>query len=80
MADKTLDDLNWRRDFCQFCVKLIDEEVPKADPHRAPAMDLYKEQLASIDAHITKMTGTPPPITVGLKTAAMFPKSELKKE
>ena len=80
MADRTLDELNWRRNFCQFCIKLIDTETPKTDPRRAPAMDLYKEQLADIDAQITKLTGTPPPITVGLKTAVMFPKSELKKE
>ena len=47
------------------------------DPRKADAMNNYKAQLASIDAQITELTGTPPPVVVGLKTAKLFGKSEL---
>lgn len=69
---KTLKELTWRRNFCKMCISILDEEVPKSDERRAPAMELYKEQLASIDAQITELTGKPPAITVGLKTAVLF--------
>ena len=72
MVDRTLEELNWRRAFCKMCITILDREVPKSDERRTPAMELYKEQLASIDAQITKITGTPPAITVGLKTAVLF--------
>ena len=72
---RDLKDLEWRREFAQMVIKVIDE-MPD-DPRKPEAMIHYKGQLAQIDAEITEITGTPPPIVVGLKTATLFGKSKL---
>ena len=84
MTDKKINDLYMRRSLCQLAVKTLDNLTDKeleagqySDEDRKSAMDEYKSQLAEIDAKITKITGTPPPIVVGLKTAVLFPKAGL---
>jgi len=72
---RDLEDLQWRRKFAQMIIKVIDEMDD--DPRKPEAMEHYKGQLAQIDAEITEVTGKPPPIVVGLKTATLFGKSEL---
>ena len=76
MADGKLAELKMRRTICQACIKTLDQV--EDDPRKPEAMENYKAQLASIDAQITELTGTPPPVVVGLKTASLFGKSELK--
>ena len=73
----TLNELNVRRLVCQSIIKTIDQI--ENDPRKPEAMEHYKAQLASIDAQITEITGTPPPVVVGLKTATLFGKSEINK-
>ena len=68
--DSKLSELNMRRTICQACIKVLDRS--EDDPRKPDAMANYKAQLASIDAQITEITGTPPPIVVGLKTAKLF--------
>ncbi len=80
--DKTVEvghDLNGlriRRSLCQLCVKTIDN-MPEGTEGKESAVEEYKRQLAVIDAKIAEITGTPPPVVVGLKTARLFGKSEL---
>jgi len=74
---RTVEELNWRRKFCKMCISIIDQV--EDDPRKPEAMKHYKAQLAEIDAQITELTGTPPPVVVGLKTAVLFGKSELSK-
>ena len=76
MTDKTLMELNMRRTVCQTCIKVLDQA--EDDPRKPKAMANYKAQLASIDAQIAEITGTPPPVVVGLKTAKLFGKSKIK--
>jgi hypothetical protein len=74
---RSIKELNWRRSFCQSVIKIIDGM--EDDPRKPAAMEHYKAQLAEIDKEITELTGTPPPIVVGLKTASLFGKSEINK-
>ena len=76
MENRTIDDLNIRRSMCQFCIRTIDQI--NDDPRKAEAMEFYKAQLAKIDAEIAEVTGSPPPVVVGLKTASLFGKSNIK--
>ena len=76
MGDRTLAELNMRRTICQACIKTLDKI--EGDPRKKDAMENYKAQLASIDAQIAEITGTPPPIVVGLKTAKLFGESRIK--
>ena len=76
MASKTLEELNQRRAICQLCIRTIDEM--DYDPRKPAAMDLYKEQLAQIDAEITELTGTPPANVIRVKTATLFGESKLE--
>ena len=78
MVDRTLAELNMRRTICQAAIKVLDRS--EDDPRKPAAMENYKAQLASIDAQITELTGTPPPIVVGLKTATLFGDATMKKE
>ena len=71
-----LSELNMRRMICQNCIKTLDQ---MDDPRKPEAMEHYKMQLAKIDAGIAEITGKPPAIVVGLKTARLFGKSELGK-
>ena len=70
-----LDELYMRRKLCLFCIQTV-SETPLDDPRRAGAIEEYNRQLASIDAKIAAITGTPPETRIGLKTAIVFPKSE----
>ena len=67
---RSIKELEWRRSFCQSVIKIIDGM--EDDPRKPKAMERYKAQLASIDAQITELTGKPPPIVVGLKTAVLL--------
>ncbi len=71
-----IDDLNFRRGLAQYFIKLLDQ-LPNDTEGKQSAMEEYKRQLAEIDARITELTGTPPPITVGLQTARLFGESKL---
>ena len=77
MADRTLTELNMRRTICQACIKTLDKI--EGDLRKPAAMENYKAQLSSIDAQIAGITGTPPPIVVGLKTAKLFGESKINK-
>lgn len=76
MAFRSLRELQVRRQVCRNCIYLV-STADKSDPRRAEALAEYNRQLASIDAQITAITGTPPATMVGLKTAVLFPKSEI---
>ena len=73
MTARSLGELEFRRKLCQECIKVIDQ-TDNSDPRKKGAMETYKEQLASIDSQIAAITGKPPPIVVGLKTARLFGK------
>jgi len=66
-----LNGLNFRRSLCKRIIKTLDH-LPKGTPNKLSAMGIYKAQLAEIDRRITKITGTPPPNVIGLKTAILF--------
>ena len=74
--DSKLSELNMRRTVCQACIKVLDRA--EDDPRKPKAMEEYKAQLAEIDAAIAEITGTPPPVVVGLKTAKLFGESKIK--
>lgn len=80
MADETekqeepLGVLYFRRKFCQECIRIVDHTD---DPRRKEALEIYKAQLARIDARIAALTGKPPAVVVGLKTARLFGDSKL---
>lgn len=46
------------------------------DPRRDDAMAEYQRQLAEIDKKIEALTGQPPAVVVGLKTAKLFGRVE----
>jgi hypothetical protein len=80
-----IDELYFRRAFCQKCIHILDEmteqELSDLNIHwkvRREAMDEYKRQLAEIDRQITEIEGTPPPVVVGLQTASLFGKADMK--
>jgi len=72
---KDLGDLKMRRTVCQAVIASLDK---MEDPRQADAIKHYKAQLAEIDAMITKITGKPPAITVGLKTADLLGTADIK--
>ena len=63
--------LMWRRGFCQFCIRTIDQ-MDDSTPLKDDALHEYKLQLAGIDKQIEDLTGQPPPVVVQLKTAKLF--------
>ena len=65
------------RGLAKLVITIIDQTTPWTDPRKADAMEHYKGELAKIDAEITEITGTPPPVTVQLKTAKLFGESDL---
>lgn len=69
----TIDDLNFRRTLCREIIKIVSG---MDDPRKEDALKEYNRQLAEIDKKIETITGTPPPVVVGLKTAVLFAKSE----
>lgn len=68
-----LKELEMRRGLCQAAIRIIDAET--GDPRRPAALERYKAQLAEIDQRITTLTGTPPPVVVGLQAAQLFGKT-----
>jgi hypothetical protein len=71
--------LNNRRALAKMAIYTLDhigsDELATMgfDPaDKVSSMDHYKKQLAEIDTKIEAITGTPPPIVVGLKTAKLF--------
>jgi len=73
---RDLGGLSLRRRLCKAIILTIDE-MPKDVEGRESAITEYKRQLASIDKKIEEITGTPPPVTVGLKTASLSGKAGL---
>ena len=74
MSDRSLSELNMRRKICQVVIRTIDQ---MDDPRKAAALKRYRGQLATLDAEIMEITGTPPPVVVGLKTVNLTGKSGL---
>jgi len=75
--------LHIRRGLCRTFISILDrmddEEVIRlgeTPETRRSALEEYKRQLAEIDAQITAITGTPPPVVVNLKTARLFGHSD----
>ena len=66
---RSLENLQARRVIAKTAIKILDAE--QDDPRQPEAIEKIKKQLASIDAQITEITGKPPAITVGLKTASL---------
>lgn len=71
--DETLEELHARRFMALQCLKIA-SEADDDDPRKSPAIAEYNRQLANIDAKIAEITGSPPDIVVGLKTAVLFPR------
>lgn len=68
-----LDELNFRRTLCRLCIRHISG---MDDPRREGALKEYQRQLAEIDKKIEALTGKPPDVVIGLKTAVLTAKSE----
>ena len=73
IGTSTIDDLNFRRTLCREIIRVLSGID---DPRKDDAVKEYQRQLAEIDRKIETITGTPPPVVVGLKTAVLFAKSE----
>lgn len=69
-----LDDLKLRRSICLAFIDLLDKSDPN-DPRRKDALEEYKRQLAVVDGKIEALTGKPPDVVVGLKSAQLFGKA-----
>ena len=78
MNDNELESLHFRRNLCRAFIKVLDE-MPADTPNRNDAIGEYKRQLASIDGRIHKITGQPPAVVVGLKTAKLTGNADMKK-
>jgi len=81
-----LNDLKFRRILTQSAIKVLDnltdvelEFYNSSDKVRKIRMTEKKQELASIDEQIKKITGSPPPVVVGLKTASLFGDADMKK-
>lgn len=69
----SLDDLEFRRALCKAIISYLSGVD---DPRRDEALKEYQRQLGVIETKIQNITGAPPPVVVGLKTARLFAKSE----
>ncbi len=65
--------LQARRALCQAIINTL---TGIDDPRRDDAIAEYRRQLAVIDQDITDLTGKPPDVVVGLRSAALFARSE----
>lgn len=65
----TLEELYNRRALCQHFIDLL---TGVDDPRRDSAIEEYRRQLTAIEAKIIELTGRPPDIVVGLKSAQLF--------
>jgi hypothetical protein len=70
-----LNELTIRRNVAIMCIKFLNEKC-KDDPRYPDALTEYRKQLETIERQITEITGEPPAIVIGLKTAKLFGKSE----
>lgn len=70
-----IDELNFRRALCREIIRVLSGVD---DPRRDNAMQEYQRQLESIEKKIEALTGKPPDVTIGLQTARLFGKSEVK--
>lgn len=75
-----LNELYMRRQVAQRIISLVDSiaEVDDPEGRKPEALEYYKGQLAKFDTKIAAITGKPPPIVVGLKTASLTGTSGLK--
>ena len=64
---ETLEQLQARREICLVALRMIDQA--KNDPRQIEALTEYNRQLTEIDRRIAEITGTPPPVVIGLKAA-----------
>ena len=76
MSDEKIAELQMRRSLCQMCIRTIDQ-LPDETDGKDEAMTEYKQQLATIDQRLTKLTGKPPAVVIGLKTAELFGKGDM---
>ena len=74
-----LPSLHFRRKLAQDAIRVLDmitdkelESMHSTDEERKKSIEKYKGQLANIDQKITDITGSPPPVVVGLKTAKLL--------
>lgn len=73
---KTLFELNMRKRIAEACINYLNTHC-QDDPRYPEALAEYERQLASINLQIAAITGNPPAIVIGLKTAKLF--GEVKK-
>lgn len=68
---QNLQSLMMRRALIRFAVQTISTEPDGEE--KIDVLAHYNGQLASVDSKITEITGTPPPVIVGLKVAVIHP-------
>jgi hypothetical protein len=68
-----LHELQMRRTVCLAALKVLQETGATPQVVRD-----YHAQLATLDKRIEEITGKPPPVVVGLKTASLFGKANSK--
>ena len=73
MTDNKLTKLEIERSVCQLIIRAIDQI--EGDPSKGELLEIYKSELARIDGEIAEITGTPPPVVVGLKPAKLTGKA-----
>jgi hypothetical protein len=71
-----LAELQMRRSVCLGLIKYLNDEC-QDDPRYPDALKEYQRQLQSIEDKIKAITGKPPAVQIGLKTAKLF--GEVKK-
>jgi hypothetical protein len=76
---RPLAEVEARRMIALKAVKAV-KGVDDSDPRKESALRYYEAQLAELDAEIEEITGKPPPIVVGLKTASLLGDARLSKE
>lgn len=67
-----LDELQTRRNLVQMGKAVLNDA--DQDPRYPDAMAELNRQLGEIDQQIAAITGSPPSVTVGLKSASLFSK------
>lgn len=75
VGTESVKDLYARRALCQAILAEL-EQIDPSEPRRAGALEEYKRQLAEVDAKIAKLTGKPPDVVVGLKSAQLSAKAQ----
>jgi len=70
-SGRTIDELIFRRKLCEGFIRFIET---MDDPRKGEAIAEYQRQLQSINEQIAAIQ--PPPVVVGLKTAALFGKTK----